>query len=249
MNLNASAVKKHNIGEGTVEPLTKAKGKMKVKSKVVVCSTEKSSKFCTNTSSKISMKARLRQWLQNSVLFRRQQNTFFQNNNSAFINKNFVDQEITGLINTGRVKEVENVPYTVNTLSVSERSDKLRLILDLRHTNMHVHEYKVKFEDWDDMLNYVENDCFTVLPFGLTSVLFIFTKIMRVLVKHWRENNVKICYFLDDGAEMEVAFYEVLHQFRICKKFSNTVQVCRKSRKICLVSYHKYDLPRNKFRF
>ena len=40
---------------------------------------------------------------------------------------------------------------------------------------------------------------FTVLPFGLTSAPFIFTKIMRVLVKYWRGIGIKIACFLDDG--------------------------------------------------
>ena len=41
---------------------------------------------------------------------------------------------------------------------------------------------------------------FTVLPFGLTSAPFIFTKTMRVLVKYWREQAIKIACFIDDGA-------------------------------------------------
>ena len=49
---------------------------------------------------------------------------------------------------------------------------------------------------------------FTVLPFGLTSAPFIFTKTLRVLAKHGRENNVKICFFLDDETGMEVAFHK-----------------------------------------
>ena len=48
----------------------------------------------------------------------------------------------------------------------------------------------------------------TVLPFGLTFAPFILIKTMRVLVKHWTENNVKICCFLDDWAGMEVAFHK-----------------------------------------
>ena len=51
---------------------------------------------------------------------------------------------------------------------------------------------------------------FNISPFGLTSAPFIFTKTMKVLVKYWRENNVKICCFLDDGEGMEVAFYKVV---------------------------------------
>jgi len=40
---------------------------------------------------------------------------------------------------------------------------------------------------------------FLVLPFGLTSAPFFFTKVMRSLVKHWRQHCVKIGCFLDDG--------------------------------------------------
>ena len=37
---------------------------------------------------------------------------------------------------------------------------------------------------------------FAVLPFGLSSVPFIFTKRMRVLVKYWRGSAIKIvCFF------------------------------------------------------
>ena len=60
---NVSAVEKLDIGEGTVEPLTKAKEKLKVKSKFVVCSTEEPSEFYINISFKISVKGRLRQSL------------------------------------------------------------------------------------------------------------------------------------------------------------------------------------------
>ena len=44
------------------------------------------------------------------------------------------------------LKETGNFPYTVNTLYVSEKSDNLKLILDLRHVNMHVFVDKTKFE-------------------------------------------------------------------------------------------------------
>ncbi len=40
---------------------------------------------------------------------------------------------------------------------------------------------------------------FQVLPFGLSSAPFIFTKCMRPLVKHWRSKGVFIVMFLDDG--------------------------------------------------
>ena len=71
-------------------------------------------------------------------------------------NKNFVDQEIMQLINTGRVKEVEIFPYIVNSLSLSKNSDNLTLKLDLRHVNIHMHKDKIKVEDRGDMSNYVK---------------------------------------------------------------------------------------------
>ena len=41
--------------------------------------------------------------------------------------------------------------------------------------------------------------CFTVLPFGLSSAPYIFTKCLRPLVKFWTFNGIKIVVFLDDG--------------------------------------------------
>ena len=40
--------------------------------------------------------------------------------------------------------------------------------------------------------------CFTVLPFGLLSALFLFTKCLKTLVKFWRQNGINIVLYLDD---------------------------------------------------
>ena len=40
---------------------------------------------------------------------------------------------------------------------------------------------------------------FTVLPFGLSSACYIFTKLVRPLVKYWRERGLRIIVYLDDG--------------------------------------------------
>ena len=40
---------------------------------------------------------------------------------------------------------------------------------------------------------------FTVLPFGLCTGPFIFTKVMRPLVALWRAQAIRICCYLDDG--------------------------------------------------
>ena len=40
---------------------------------------------------------------------------------------------------------------------------------------------------------------FTVLPFGLATAYYIFTKVLRPVVKFWRGKGVKIVVYLDDG--------------------------------------------------
>ena len=40
---------------------------------------------------------------------------------------------------------------------------------------------------------------FNVLPFGICSALFIFAKVMRYLVKFWRQKGLKISVFIDGG--------------------------------------------------
>ncbi|CAG2235130.1 unnamed protein product [Mytilus edulis] len=40
---------------------------------------------------------------------------------------------------------------------------------------------------------------FTVLPFGLCSAGYVFTKVVRPLIAHWRKDGIKITVYLDDG--------------------------------------------------
>ena len=44
---------------------------------------------------------------------------------------------------------------------------------------------------------------FTVLEFGLSSAPYIFTKLLRPLVKHWRSQGIHIVIYLDDGFDVE----------------------------------------------
>ena len=51
----------------------------------------------------------------------------------------------------------------------------------------------------------------TVLPFGLSSAGYIFTKVVRPLVAHWRKDGIKVTVYLDDGlglADNEKVCYE-----------------------------------------
>ena len=40
---------------------------------------------------------------------------------------------------------------------------------------------------------------FTVLPFGLCTVYYLFPKVVRPLVCYWRAQGIRIIMYLDDG--------------------------------------------------
>lgn len=40
---------------------------------------------------------------------------------------------------------------------------------------------------------------FTVLPFGLSTACYVFTMVLRPLVKYWRSNGIKALLYIDDG--------------------------------------------------
>ena len=47
---------------------------------------------------------------------------------------------------------------------------------------------------------------FTVLPFGLITAPFVFTKVVWQLIKYWRLHAVRIAFFLDDGLGIEFGY-------------------------------------------
>ena len=47
--------------------------------------------------------------------------------------------------------------------------------------------------------NVVRYFVFNVLPFGLNSACFIFTKLLRPFIKKWRAEGIKTILFIDDG--------------------------------------------------
>ena len=49
---------------------------------------------------------------------------------------------------------------------------------------------------------------FTVLPFGLSTGPYIFTKVQRALTKYWRSQGIRIFTYLDDGAGADNTFFE-----------------------------------------
>ena len=67
------------------------------------------------------------------------------NTASALREADFVDQAIAELLADNRVEELSSPPVILNPLTVSvQASGKKRLILDLRHINLHVFKQKFK---------------------------------------------------------------------------------------------------------
>ena len=52
---------------------------------------------------------------------------------------------------------------------------------------------------------------FTVLPFGLSTACYMFTKLLRPLVRYWRGQGVKIVVYLDDGLGAAAGSERALH--------------------------------------
>ena len=164
------------------------------------------------------------------------QDCFIKNNKSALMHPKFVEDAIFKLLEDGCIQEVSSPPRCVNPLSVAEEK-KLRLVLDLRHVNPHLHCPKFKYDDlaclseifeqnfwfftWDLKSGYhqvsirYEHRCFlgfswtindvlrffifNVLPFGLCSACFCFTKIIRSFIRRWRSLSHRCLAYIDDG--------------------------------------------------
>ena len=83
--------------------------------------------------------------------------SFSNNNKSTLANASFVDEAISELLLTNRIFESDAIPHNVNPLSVSvQSSGKKSLILDLRIINKHMWKQKVKFEDLEVALNFLD---------------------------------------------------------------------------------------------
>ena len=59
---------------------------------------------------------------------------------------------------------------------------------------------------------------FSVLPFGLGSAPYIFTKIMRTHVKFWRKQGIAIAVYLDHGIGADNDYKNYLENLSIVKQ-------------------------------
>ena len=86
----------------------------------------------------------------------------------------------------------------------------------------------------------------TVLPFELTSAPFLFTKVMRCLVKHWKISAIRRPCFFDDGLGVASSYKMTLFHSNLWQKISTKRRFYYKRGKLCLENTSNFDLVMNK---
>ena len=166
-----------------------------------------------------------------------------QNDQSALVDADFVDDALTKLLADECIKETgsESIHVCSPLMVVTNDNNKKRLVINLKYLNNYLVTYKFRYEDLRAVLALVKKGdymfsfdlksgyhhvdiregfqkylgfswatggkqkyyVFTVLPFGLSSACYMFTKLLRPIVRYWRANGLRIVVYLDDGIGLE----------------------------------------------
>ena len=97
-------------------------------------------------------------------------------------------------------------------MQLFERGDYLfafDLILGYHHINIFEPHRKFLGLQWEGN-GKLQFFLFTVLPFGLSTACYAFTKLLRPLVRYWRSQGLRALLYLADGI--------VAVQGRVCKR-------------------------------
>ena len=151
------------------------------------------------------------------TLFLRQFKILLKTNKITEVNElpHVVNPLLVTVQNSGKKRLILDLRY-VNKHIYKERmqSEDFRLMEQFSNPHQYMFKFDIKqgyhriyiHKPHQKFLGFLwevgEKTCYfvlTVLLFGLTSAPFIFTKVMRCLVKHWRINAIRIACFLDDG--------------------------------------------------
>lgn len=121
----------------------------------------------------------------------------FENNKSALLHREFVEDSIDELLLSGSIIETVTLPTVVSPLSVNVRqSGKKRLILDLRYVNDHLVKDNIKFDDWRSFSQFVHPGSF-VYKFDLKKGYHhvdIFPEHQTYLGFSWERNGITKYY-------------------------------------------------------
>ena len=64
---------------------------------------------------------------------------------------------------------------------------------------------------------------FNVIPFGLSPVPYVFTKVMRQLTKYWRQKGIRFVLYIDDGLGGAGTFNRAL---TVCQQVKSDLISC-----------------------
>ena len=130
--------------------------------------------------------------------------------------KPYVDSPLSVVCNTaGKLRLVLNLRYLNQFLHVVKfKYEDLRIAalmfepneyifkFDLKsgyhHVDIHPDHFQFLGFQWEER-GVPSYYVFTVLPFGLSTACYVFTKLMRPLVRFWRGKGLKVILYLDDG--------------------------------------------------
>lgn len=160
------------------------------------------SKYCENNKSAIAhsdfVSKSIQELLQSGIVVKVDQIPHVVNPLTVSVNAKGKERLILDLrhVNQYVVKyefNLEGIKGALDFVPKNGLMFKFDLSSGYHHIDLHASMYKYFGFSWDNCF-YV----FSSLPFGLSSAPFIFTKILRNLVRFWGEQGVYIIY-LDDG--------------------------------------------------
>ena len=120
-----------------------------------------------------------------------------KNNGSALEHSDFINDAILELLQDNRIEELTTSPEIINPLTVSvQSSGKKRLILDLRHINLHVFKQKFKCEGLHTIrfLFFLKIILFFLLISNLDITMWIF---LRIIGDFWHFRGILALIALD----------------------------------------------------
>ncbi|XP_057310156.1 uncharacterized protein LOC130648141 [Hydractinia symbiolongicarpus] len=120
-------------------------------------------------------------------------NFFAKNNASSLRHKNFIEDSIEDLLLQGCIEEDETMPYCCNPLTVAEGKN------GYHHITIQEQDRTFLGFSWTYGNGLTKFYHFLVLPFGLASACYVFTKVLKPLIKKWRKSGIKITLYLDHG--------------------------------------------------
>lgn len=161
------------------------------------------SKYCKNNKSAIAhsdfVSKSIQELLQNGIVVKVDQIPHVVNPLTVSVNAKGKERLILDLrhVNQYVVKynfKLEGIKEALDFVHKNGFMFKFDLSSGYHHIDLHVSMYKY--------FGFSLDNCFYVfssLAFGLSSAPFIFTKILRNLVRFWREQGIYIIVYLDDG--------------------------------------------------